>query len=71
MKIGTRVRMNERCKLKLCDNDSSEHVDEFGQCEGVVIGPAEGMGSGIVDVRWEPSGLRYCYWADDLAVIQE
>lgn len=69
-KKGDKVKMSESYKKSLIDNDCKEHVDEFGDCEGYVedfvnynkegendldkIGPE-------VNVRWQPSGLRYGY----------
>jgi hypothetical protein len=55
----------------LCIYCSTAHVEEFGACDGVVVGACQGHEDepGLVDVRWEPSGLRYAYWIRDLAVI--
>jgi hypothetical protein len=54
----------------LCIFCSTGHEREFGACEGVVIGPCAGHDEpGLVDVRWEPSGLRYGYWIRDLEAI--
>jgi hypothetical protein len=52
-----------------CWGCSSAHVDEFGACEGTVIGPAFADGPDV-DVRWWPSGLRYAYLPDELEVIE-
>jgi len=62
-----------------CIACSTEHVEEFGECVGVVSGPTDynNVPSGHVDydpnkvgpeldVRWEPSGLRYAYAATSL-----
>lgn len=76
LKPGDRVRMSERLKDHLRLNheslvsrgvieaDAVSHVDEFGGCVGVVEGPCDYGGGRLgpeVDVRWEPSGLRYGY----------
>lgn len=62
MTPGTRVRMSESLKSGLIANGCAEHVAEFGDCVGVVIGPFDdGLAGPDVDVRWEPSGLRYGY----------
>ncbi len=63
IKKGDTVKMSDFCKQSLIANDSKEHVDEFGECEGIVLGP---MFPGTieypeVDVRWKPSSLRYGY----------
>jgi hypothetical protein len=62
-KRGDRVRMTFEHKRKLCANDSGAHVDEFGDCIGLVedlvdYGHTRGP---ELNVRWLPSGLRYGY----------
>lgn len=54
-----------------CFGCSTEHVEEFGNCEGVVLGQTDyGTQQGPeVDVRWEPSKLRYAYDPNDLVII--
>ncbi len=44
-------------------NPSTEHVEEFGDCEGIVQGLTDwgGQMGPEVDVRWQPSNLRYAY----------
>lgn len=65
-----------------CGGCSSNHVDEFGDCEGLVQGPTDlnnckpgepeydlsKLGS-EVDVRWQPSNLRYAYNPADLEEV--
>ena len=65
---GTYVRMTPECQRKLIDNDSIEHVIEFGGCIGKVVGPVNyGVQLGPeVDVIWLPSQLRYMYDPSDL-----
>lgn len=67
MRPGTKVRMSDEIKRHLIANDSSEHVEEFGDCEGVVVGLVD-YGNGIIgpelDVRWQPSNLKYAYSED-------
>lgn len=60
---GDLVKMSDSCKQGLIDNDCKEHVDEFGECIGVVEGLVDwGEHKGPeVDVRWFPSELRYAY----------
>ena len=57
------------CDKEVCWACSWEHVKEFEDCTGIVIGPVE-WGSGTsgpeVDVRWQPSNLRYAYLPDRL-----
>lgn len=61
---GERVRMTEALKAALMANGSAAHVAEFGECMGLVDGPVDN-GNGTygpdIDVRWQPSGLRYGY----------
>lgn len=70
---GTRVRLTADAKDNFVKNDCQEHVDEFGHCEGVVIGPAfeDAPQMEYVDVRWIPSRLRYSYPVSALEVIAE
>jgi len=63
-----KVKMSDELKKQLSHPDSIDHLKEFGDCEGIVLGPCEYNIDGIityddefVDVRWEPSGLRYGY----------
>ncbi len=64
MKKGDRVRLTAKCKREMTGArgmfDSHEHVDEFGDCVGVVLGPCNRDGTEL-EVRWEPSGLIYWY----------
>ena len=50
---------------------STAHVNEFGDCEGIVIGPMQPGWEWEVDVRWQPSNLRYGYHPDDLVEVKE
>ena len=72
MKTGTVVRMSEEFKQVMIGNGCAEHVEEFGDCEGIVEGLMDyGKQQGPeVDVRWVPSMLRYGYHPDDLVVIR-
>lgn len=67
-----------------CMKCSTAHIEEFGECEGIVIdlmdynncaptdpeydiskiGPE-------VDVRWQPSNLRYAYHPTQLCLVEE
>ena len=70
MKPGTRVRMSARLKSMLIPG-SAEHVAEFGDCVGIVQGLTDyGSRQGPeVDVRWQPSNLRYAYHPDELEPV--
>lgn len=59
------------------DNDcwgcSSGHVEEFGECIGIVIEQTRwsDVASGPEwDVRWQPSNLRYAYHPDHLIIVE-
>lgn len=70
---GTRVRMKESYKESLRSGDefTLAHCEEFGECEGIVDGLIDyGFFQGPeVDVRWQPSNLRYGYDPENLEVI--
>jgi hypothetical protein len=69
--VGTWVRLNEAFKAL---PQMREHVAEFGLCRGQVIGPTFTDPvvdqAPEVDVRWQPSGLRYAYAPEHLEVIR-
>lgn len=67
-KPGDRVRMTSAHKVRMALNGSAGHVAEFGGCLGHVDGPVDfGTQQGPeIDVRWEPSRLRYAYDPADL-----
>jgi hypothetical protein len=71
MKPGTHVVMSDAHKKLLIANGCAEHVEEFGACVGVVEGlVAYGNCQGPeVNVRWQPSRLRYGYHPDHLHVV--
>lgn len=65
-----------------CWGCSTAHVEEFGDCEGIVIGftdynnvPPDSATydrskvGPEVDVRWQPSNLRYGYHPDQLVIV--
>jgi hypothetical protein len=65
--------MSEELKQAMIGNGCAEHIEEFGDCIGVVDGLLDyGTFQGPeVDVRWQPSNLRYGYNPDDLVVVGE
>lgn len=69
-KPGALVKMSEEFKAKYREGDNPDmasHIDEFANCVGVVLGPAEPEWP-EVDVRWKPSGLKYAYLPEDLVI---
>ena len=71
MKPGTKVRMNQEIKDSLIKNGCRAHVEEFGDCVGIVedlvdYGDHQGP---EVNVRWQPSKLRYSYHPDGLKEV--
>lgn len=49
-----------------CHGCSSDHVNEFGDCVGIV---QEITSRPEIDVRWQPSNLRYSYKVNDLVKL--
>jgi hypothetical protein len=73
MKKGDIVKMSEFLKQTLKGNGCEEHVIEFGNCIGIVEGKCypDNEFADEVDVRWQPSGLRYAYFPEELVNISE
>jgi hypothetical protein len=74
IKVGDKVKMSFFCRENMLRNGSHDHVEEFGDCIGIVIGPTDynnckpddpnydpAKVGPEVDVRWQPSNLRYAY----------
>lgn len=77
LRYGTIVKMTEDTKAAFIKNDCKEHVDEFGDCLGVVEDLVDYNNDGENDpdkigpeynIRWYPNGLRYGYTSDKLEV---
>lgn len=68
---GSRVRMSRSLRTAMRWSGSRRHVREFGRCVGVVLDLVDyGTQNGPeVNVRWEPSGLRYGYNPNDLELV--
>lgn len=73
MKPGTKVKMSQKLKAHYIANGSSKHVEEFGECIGIVQGLTDfGHKKGPdIDVRWQPSNLQYIYDPDELDEINK
>ena len=72
MKKGDKVKMSEGLKEAMRQNGSKEHIKEFGECIGIVEGITYENEDGTdvdVDVRWQPSNLRYGYSINSLVKI--
>ncbi len=78
IKTGDKVKMSENFKNTLIKNGCKEHIDEFGECVGIVEGFVNYNNDGENDqdkigpelnVRWQPSKLRYGYLPEDLIKI--
>ena len=53
-----------------CYGCCGAHVDEFGDCVGIVVGPIILTGDDLeVEVRWQPSNLRYGYDSKHLVPV--
>lgn len=62
--------MSQQLKDGLISNDCKTHVDEFGDCIGIVedqIDPRYPE----VNVRWQPSKLRYGYDPSGLDIVPD
>lgn len=68
MKPGTHVVMSWRLKRINRRHKGWAHVQEFGNCVGIVQGPTQ-PGWPEVDVYWQPSNLRYSYLPKHLVVV--
>lgn len=75
IKSGDKVKMSDALKESLIKNGCKEHVDEFGDCIGIVQDYVNYNSNGENDprkigpelnVRWLPSNLRYGYSPDEL-----
>lgn len=71
---GTKVRMSTRLKQHLRRTGSAAHVKEFGDCVGIVLGKVvypNGKTYEEVDVRWQPSNLKYMYFKNQLVRVNK
>lgn len=68
MKTGDSVKMSNSLKQSLIEMGGKDHVNEFGDCIGVVEDKVWIDGNAI-NVRWQPSGLRYMYDPETLIKI--
>lgn len=78
LRPGARVRMSDAYKAEAREH-SPAHVAEFGHCIGIVAGPVDYNAPGAasdpaklgpeLDVRWQPSNLRYGYAPEHLVVL--
>ena len=69
MPNGTKVRMSQEYKNELKIHNP-EHLEEFGGCIGVVgerVHPNTNYPE--LDVRWQPSNLRYGYFPEQLEIV--
>ena len=65
MKTGDKVKMSDNLKQNLIESGCKDHVDEFGECVGI-IEDRVWEDENDFNVRWQPSGLRYMYDIDTL-----
>ncbi len=69
MIIGSLVKLNQSIKEKYISNGCQDHIQEFGDCIGLVVGYMFPDTEEFVDVRWQPSNLRYGYAISDLVEV--
>ena len=69
----TKVRMSPKLKDGMMKNGSHEHVEEFGECIGIVKGLIDyGTQQGPeVEVYWQPSNLHYAYHPKYLEIVDD
>jgi hypothetical protein len=80
LRKGDKVRMTDEFKTRMRVS-SVGHIVEFGECVGIVQGFIDYHNDGDmldhgkigpeVDVRWQPSNLRYAYLPSDLEISPE
>ncbi len=72
LKRGDIVRMSGRLKRAFRANLSGDHVLEFGESVGIVEGLTayDGFDGPELEVRWQPSGLRYAYDSSGLVLVR-
>jgi hypothetical protein len=65
-----KVKLTKNAKNYYLKHNMKEHVAEFGNCIGIVIGPTFKNGEGNeIDVKWQPSNLRYAYLPHELEKV--
>jgi hypothetical protein len=65
MEKGTKVRMSEIYKRESLEVSwLKEHIEEFGDCEGVVLGSRKNLPQ--IDVIWFPSNCKFGYLPKNL-----
>lgn len=71
MEKGTLVKMSEEFKAQMINSESKEHIEEFGECIGVVLGKVypDLEDADEIDVRWYPSNLKYAYYPNNLTIV--
>ena len=70
---GTYVRMTKALKGYMRSNGSHEHVEEFGDCIGIVVGLVDYGNNKFgpeINVRWAPSNLQYGYIPEYLETVR-
>lgn len=67
-KIDDTVKMSDDFKNQPHDG-IIDHIKEFGNCIGKIIGYTFDDTEDYLDVRWEPSKLRYGYHYNELIII--
>jgi hypothetical protein len=79
LRKGDKVRMTVEFKTRMRVS-SVGHIIEFGNCVGIVQGFIDYHNDGDmldhgkigpeVDVRWQPSNLRYAYMPEELEIVE-
>lgn len=79
IKTGDKVKMSDNLKKGLVESGCKDHVDEFGDCIGIVEDYVNYNNDGENDpnkigpefnIRWQPSKLRYGYLPEELIKVK-
>jgi len=70
MEPGTRVRMTKLYKMWMYARECALHIDEFGNCVGIVEGDSgRDIYGPTITVYWVPSGHRFDYSISDVEIV--
>ena len=66
---GVKVKLTEVYKRKMIASGCAEHIYEFGDSVGVIVGPTYPHADcEEVDVSWLPFGIKFSYFPKDLEI---
>lgn len=62
-----KVKLTEEHKQKLINNNCQDHVNEFGDCIGILNKIEK---NGDLEIIWFPSNLKYHYMCDAIQIVE-